>query len=196
MRTVAAVLALGLTFSTVAVGKTGSADAADLSTLTSDDRRNIETACILTRANRPVAYNNCVGQQLANLGSQRAADLSTLTFDDRRNIETACILTRANGPVAYNNCVGQQLANLGSQRAAVPLKLNATNRYLCTHAHHPKYIYKCFVSLTTYGRDGATGPLFRGRDCSSCQSGLRGWSVLIVHVPPSLATMSSPKNSF
>jgi hypothetical protein len=75
---VAAVLALGLTF-TLAVGKTGSADAADLSTLTFDDRRNIETACILTRANGPVAYNNCVNHHLSEL---RSAEPVAVTGSD------------------------------------------------------------------------------------------------------------------
>jgi hypothetical protein len=93
-------------------------------TLTFDDRRNIETVCILTRANGPVAYNNCVGQQLANLGSQRAPDLSTLTFDDRRNIETACILTRASGPVAYNNCGNHHLSEL---RSAEPVAVTGSD---------------------------------------------------------------------
>jgi hypothetical protein len=82
---------------------------ADLSGLSSDDWQSIETACIMERTNGPVAYNNCVQNQLKSLGNGRAADLSGLSSDDRQSIETACIMERTSGPVAYNNCVQNQL---------------------------------------------------------------------------------------
>jgi hypothetical protein len=41
--------------------------AADLSGLTYDDRRNIETACILSRSSGPAAYNQCVSHYVAEL---------------------------------------------------------------------------------------------------------------------------------
>src|SRR5579864_5263645 len=84
--------------------------AADLARLSSDDRENIEIACVATRSGGPVAYNSGVPQQLADLGQGRAVDLSRLSSDDRENIEIACVATRSGGPVAYNSCVAQQLA--------------------------------------------------------------------------------------
>src|SRR5215831_5180284 len=41
--------------------------AADLSHLTSDDRQNIQIACVGARSSGPVAYNACVAQQTASL---------------------------------------------------------------------------------------------------------------------------------
>jgi len=43
------------------------ARAADLSALSFDDRESIQMACALERSSGPVAYNNCVGQQLHSL---------------------------------------------------------------------------------------------------------------------------------
>src|SRR5215472_8299167 len=86
--------------------------AADLSHLTSDDRQNIQIACVGARSSGPVAYNACVAQQTANLGQGHAADLSRLASDDRQNIQIACVGARSSGPVAYNACVAQQTASL------------------------------------------------------------------------------------
>ena len=86
----------------------------DLSSITSSDRLNIESACSYAKTQSQDEYNGCLARQLAVHGTTPPpSDLSGLSASQRQAIESACATTKlVQGPAAYNHCIAQQLEML------------------------------------------------------------------------------------
>ena len=96
----------------------------DLSGVSSDERRMIESACFLEKSvGGPAAYNRCLASQLRDLNeTPTAPDLSGVSSDERRMIESACFLEKSvGGPAAYNRCLASQLRDLNETLTAPDL---------------------------------------------------------------------------
>ena len=87
-----------------------------LSGLDDATRESIELACIRQKAQGPVAYGNCLNEQISALrNSPGIPRLSGLDDATRESIELACIRQKAQGPVAYGECLRAQLRSIGIQ---------------------------------------------------------------------------------
>jgi len=92
--------------------------ASSVQDLTSSERESLEAACSQDKyLNGPVAYNQCIKNQLASLSrGNRRPNLSALSSAERESIEAACSQDKyLNGPSAYNQCLTNQLAAVNGQ---------------------------------------------------------------------------------
>jgi len=90
----------------------------DISGLSPEDHRSIESACSNAKyLDGPAAYRRCLQTQLDALGGSKFARLSELGPEDRRSIESACSNAKyLDGPAAYHRCLQTQLDALGGSK--------------------------------------------------------------------------------
>lgn len=81
----------------------------DLTTVSDQDRRTVELACLLQRQEGVAVYNSCLRTQLRAAASTSHPDVSAVGAEDRRTVELACLLQRSEGPAVYNECLRNQL---------------------------------------------------------------------------------------
>jgi hypothetical protein len=88
----------------------------DLSRLDDATRQLIELACITQNSKGPVAYGECLNEQINALRSSSGIpSLSGLDDATRQSIELACVTQNSKGPVAYGECLRAQLHSIGIQ---------------------------------------------------------------------------------
>lgn len=83
----------------------------DLNSLTHEELRSLDSACILAKGNGPAAMNNCISSQLAAFArAPKRPEMGILSNEEHRSIESACILAKGNGPASLNRCLSSQMA--------------------------------------------------------------------------------------
>ena len=115
----------------------------DLSGLTAEEHRSIESACSHEKyLEGPAAYNQCLENQLSKLSGSRRPDLSGLTAEEHRSIESACSHEKyLEGPAAYNQCLENQLSKLSGSRRPDLSRLTAEeHRSIESACSHEKYL--------------------------------------------------------
>jgi hypothetical protein len=87
----------------------------DLSGFDDVTRQSIELVCIGAKTKGPVAYGNCLNEQITAVRSSPGIpSLSGLDDVTRQSIELVCIGAKTKGPVAYGNCLNKQITAVRS----------------------------------------------------------------------------------
>src|SRR5713226_6060396 len=86
-----------------------------LSGLDDATRQSIELACITHKGQGPVAYGECLNEQINALRSSPGIpSLSGLDNATRQSVELACMTQKTQGPAAYASCLNKQINALRS----------------------------------------------------------------------------------
>ena len=104
----------------------------------SDTRGMMELACLSEMRHGPVAYRECLDQQIAALqNSPGIPNLKGYDSETRGMMELACLSEMRHGPAAYRECLNEQVASLTRYESEVRRKTSPASKSGGTSRNSP-----------------------------------------------------------
>ena len=131
----------------------------DLSGLSSDGRRSIESACSHAKyVEGPATYHRCLQTQLSTLTGSTFPDISGLSSDGRRSIESACSHAKyVEGPAIYHRCLQAQLGALSGSGTPGVVRVSSSAQQTNTEFKELKYFVGTWT-ITGEAKASLLGP--------------------------------------